>query len=263
MVFLGTVITIFASRYLPILRLAFKVLYTVLGATALAEGVGKLVLSQGLASSIRPRKYFTIDRDFLENSLEDVEQLMNFFVIEFQRILFAENLMHTATVSSYLHSLLCLCLHICTVSLRLFKAFIATLLAYWLIKFTPLWGITLMADCTVFLAPLIYITNREVIDEQLGNAGQLINDQTTQLRDLANHHTAQATETIKGYAGDYTTKAQEMISNAAGGRGGMGNGSMKKESSPAYKSTDFPNAPTQPPAAEGGATPIKSEPVAA
>ena len=94
-------LAIFAVRYLPVLRLGLRLLYTVLGATALAEGVGKLVLSRGLASSIRPRKYYTIDRDFLESCLEDVEQLINFFVIEFQRILFAENVLHTATVSFF------------------------------------------------------------------------------------------------------------------------------------------------------------------
>jgi hypothetical protein len=67
-------------------------------ATATAEIVGKLVLSQGLASSFRPRKYYTIPREALEASLEDVEQLINFFVIEFQRVLFAENPLHTVVV---------------------------------------------------------------------------------------------------------------------------------------------------------------------
>ena len=67
--------------------------------TALAEAAGKLVLSQGLASSFRPKKYYTIPREALEASLEDVEQLINFFVIEFQRVLFVENIVHTIAVS--------------------------------------------------------------------------------------------------------------------------------------------------------------------
>ena len=66
---------------------------------AAAEVAGKLVLSNGLASSFRPKKYYTIPRESLEASLEDVEQLINFFVIEFQRILFAENVVHTIAVS--------------------------------------------------------------------------------------------------------------------------------------------------------------------
>ena len=69
-------------------------------AVATAEILGKLVLSQGLATSFRPKKYYTIPREFLESSLEDVEQLINFFVIESQRILFAENIMSTVAVCS-------------------------------------------------------------------------------------------------------------------------------------------------------------------
>ena len=56
------------------------------------------MLSQGIASSMRPKKYYTIPRESLEASLEDVEQLVNFFVIEFQRVLFAENIFHTIVV---------------------------------------------------------------------------------------------------------------------------------------------------------------------
>ena len=57
-----------------------------------------MLFSQGLASSFRPKKYYTIPRETLEASLEDLEQLINFFVIEFQRVIFAENVLHTVTV---------------------------------------------------------------------------------------------------------------------------------------------------------------------
>lgn len=68
-------------------------------ATVAAEVVGRAAFKQGLASSFRPKKYYTIPRELLERMLEDVEQLINFFVIEFQRILFAENLLHSFAVS--------------------------------------------------------------------------------------------------------------------------------------------------------------------
>ena len=68
-------------------------------AAAAAEVAGKLVFSQGLASSFRPKKYYTVPREALEASLEDVEQLVNFFVIEIQRVLFAENVFYTGAVS--------------------------------------------------------------------------------------------------------------------------------------------------------------------
>ena len=66
---------------------------------ALAEVVSKYVMGSGVASSMRPRKYYKIPKESLEASLDDLEQLVNFFVIEFQRILFAENVPVTIAVS--------------------------------------------------------------------------------------------------------------------------------------------------------------------
>lgn len=67
-------------------------------ATALLELAGKTVLNNGLASRFRPRRYYTIPREALERSVEDFEQLLNFFVIEAQRIIFAENILATIAV---------------------------------------------------------------------------------------------------------------------------------------------------------------------
>lgn len=66
--------------------------------TVAAEVAGHVLFSQGLAGSFRPRKYFTIPRETLEASLEDLQQLLDFFLIEFQRVLFAENVVHTVAV---------------------------------------------------------------------------------------------------------------------------------------------------------------------
>ncbi|KAI4173211.1 MAG: hypothetical protein LQ346_008459 [Caloplaca aetnensis] len=228
--FLTTVLFIFAARYLPALRWTFKVLYITLGITAAAELGGKMVFSQGLASSFRPKKYYTIPREALEASLEDVEQLINFFVIEFQRILFAEKPVHTIA------------------------AFVASFLSYWLIKFTPLWGLSLIAVSLVYLGPLVYMSNKEIIDHYLENATNVVNAQATQVKDLAGHHTSRAFETTKAYAGDYTSKAQSYIGNARGptspkgAKSGAESGAASGPgSAPAYQSTDFPHAPKQEP----------------
>lgn len=47
---------------------------------------------------MRPRRYYTIPKESLEASLDDLEHLINFFVIEVQRIVFAENIPVTAAV---------------------------------------------------------------------------------------------------------------------------------------------------------------------
>ncbi|KAL8709442.1 MAG: hypothetical protein Q9220_005825 [cf. Caloplaca sp. 1 TL-2023] len=228
--FVSTVLFIFAARYLPALRWTFKVLYITLGCTAAAELGGKMVLSQGLASSFRPRRYYTIPREALESSLEDVEQLINFFVIEFQRVLFAEKPAHTIA------------------------AFLASFLSYWLIKFTPLWGLSLITVSLVYLAPLIYMSNKELIDHHLENATNVVNAQANQVKDLAGHHTSRATETMKTYAGDYTSMAQNYIGSARGKptspRKATESGpTAGPGSAPAYTSADFPHAPKQEPVA--------------
>ena len=66
----------------------------------LAETASKVVAGGSVTSSIRPRRYYKIPKETLEATLDDVEQLINFFVIESQRVIFAENVAVTAAVSS-------------------------------------------------------------------------------------------------------------------------------------------------------------------
>jgi hypothetical protein len=73
-------------------------------ATATAELGGKLAFGRGLTTQVRPKKYFTIPKASLERLLDDVEQLINFFVIESQRVVFAENVYVTGAVSGKLSS---------------------------------------------------------------------------------------------------------------------------------------------------------------
>jgi len=96
----ATIAFIFAARYLNIIRYGLKLLYLTLGATATAEVAGQVAFGRGLTSQFRPRQYFTIPKASLERLLDDVEQLINFFVIESQRIVFAENVYATVAVSS-------------------------------------------------------------------------------------------------------------------------------------------------------------------
>lgn len=72
--------------------------------TAAVEVAGHVVFKQGIASSFRPRRYYTIPKETHEAILEDVSQLVDFFLIEFQRVLFAENVVHTVAVCAFLKS---------------------------------------------------------------------------------------------------------------------------------------------------------------
>lgn len=147
-------------------------------------------MDRGFASRMRPRKYYTIPRETLEASLDDVEQLINFFVIEFQRIMFGENVFVTV------------------------GAFFITFISYFLVKIMPTWGLALLFTTLIYTVPLIYINNREVIDAQIDNASTLINEQTQQVRTIAAEQTQRATEIAQSTATDLQNRASELIGQA-------------------------------------------------
>ena len=186
---------------------------------------------------MRPRKYYTINRQSLDAVSDDVEQFINFFVIEFQRIVFAENVY--ATIA----------------------AFISSLAGYLLVKFVPTWGLAVIATSLVYLLPLIYIKNRAVIDKQLHNAGVIINQQTTQLRDLAAEHSNRAASVVQSTASEYSTKAQELIGSAKNRAASpsapnpANTNPFKNEPEREITKEDFPSAPNP-----ANLNPYKNEP---
>ncbi|KAF7872383.1 hypothetical protein EAF04_003304 [Stromatinia cepivora] len=221
--YLSTVAFIFAARYLDILRYSFKVTYMALFVTVLAEALGKLAFSHGLTSQFRPKKYYTVSKEILDNLLGDVHELINFFVIESQRILFAENLFVSLT------------------------ALIGSFVSYYLIKLIPFWGLSLIFTSVIFICPLIYKTNKELIDNLLAQASSVVNQQTKQVKQLASQHAAHVAETTKQYAGEYAHKAQEMIGSA---RSRSGSPEASRVTSPTtkingIKEEDFPEAPKE------------------
>jgi hypothetical protein len=92
------VLLIFATRYVPLVRYGLKLSYMILGVMAAAEIAGKMIFGEGFATKLRPRRYYTIPHETLESVMEDLVELGNFFVIEFQRIVFAENVYITIGV---------------------------------------------------------------------------------------------------------------------------------------------------------------------
>lgn len=74
-----------------------------------------------------------------------------------------------------------------------------------------MWGLSLIGVTVAYLGPLVYLSNKELIDEQIEKTQGLINAQANQVRELANEHTAKATGLMKQYANDYSAKAQDYI----------------------------------------------------
>ncbi|KJZ77962.1 hypothetical protein HIM_02599 [Hirsutella minnesotensis 3608] len=210
------VTSIFVARYFDVIRYAFKLSWMALAVTVSAEAAGKLVLNHGLATQMRPRRYYTVSRATIDNMIGDVHELVNFFVIETQRILFAENVGASALVG------------------------VAAFLSYWLVKLVPYWGLAVIATTVAFLVPLVYTTNQELIDHHLKNASDVISAQTSQVRSAAQQQAGHLTSMGKQYAGEYTGKVQEMI------RGRSASPEPAKPV-PVVKEPEFPTAPVDEP----------------
>ena len=96
----------------------------------------------------------------------------------------------------------------------------------------------MIGTCIAFIAPLVYAQNKELIDANLKNAGDVLNKQAAQVKELAAQKTGKASETVKTYAGEYGHKAQEAIGAA------KSKATAKSRSASAgYNSNDFPAAP--------------------
>lgn len=222
--FASFIALIFASRYLPIIRLFLKGTWTILGVVTLAEAAAKFTIGSSVAGHVRPRRYYKIPKETLEATLDDVEQLINFFVIEAQRIVFAENIPNTAL------------------------AFTASFLSYYLIKLLPAWGFTLFATCVTFLVPLVYTQNKDLIDSQYEHVSNIAVKQTQQFRDLTAEHTSKAAETVKQYTGEYANVASEYIGKSRQkipnlAPAGTTNGTTNNSAQPNVNENDFPQAP--------------------
>lgn len=114
----------------------------------------------------------------------------------------------------------------------------------------PFWGLSLVATTVVFVCPLVYKTNKELIDTQIANVSSIINQQTEQVKQLASQHAAQVAETTKQYAGEYAHKAQEMIGSARSRSGSPEASRVTSPISPVQKTNgikeaDFPVAPKE------------------
>ncbi|KXT01943.1 hypothetical protein AC578_2564 [Pseudocercospora eumusae] len=217
------VLSILIARYVPVIRYLLKASYIVLGITAALEGVGRLALGQGVASKMRPRAYYRIPPETVESILSDLAELVNFFVIEFQRIVFAENI--SATI----------------------LAFLSAFTTYWLVKIMPAWGFILLSTTVLFFTPLVYITNKELIDEYLGNAQKIASEQVSQVRGLAAEHTGKAWEASQNALKNVSAQASEAIGQgkqAAVDKGIVSPQTAEKVTpESAVKSDDFPSAP--------------------
>ncbi|KAF3942280.1 hypothetical protein ABW19_dt0204027 [Dactylella cylindrospora] len=190
LLFASTLGFLLLGHYVNILRYALKGAYLTFAATAAIEYLGRPTTGTGFMTQVRPQRYYTIPRQNLDMFFAEVHEFLNFVVLEFQRIIFVENL--TVTIAS----------------------FVVSLIAYNLVKFMPIWSLLLLTDILVFTLPLVYLQNQEFIDYHIRQASAAANDQIQNARTLAEKQTHQYSAKAMAYANDLTTK----VSSAYQGR---------------------------------------------
>ncbi|KAI5797681.1 Reticulon-domain-containing protein [Geopyxis carbonaria] len=182
--FFTAISLIFAFRYVNVLRYVFKAAYMLFAGVAALEIAGKPLGARGVVSSLRPKRYYTIPRESLERLFEQLHDFANFCVLEFQRVVFVENIFTTLA------------------------AFITSFFGYFLIKYIPFWTLILLTTITAFTAPLLYLNNKEFVDEQLHNVSEIVNAQLDSGKKLTEQYAGEAAARAKATAADLSSKVQ-------------------------------------------------------
>lgn len=141
----------------------------------------------------------------------------------------------------------------------LLQAFLSAFLSYYLIKIVPFWGLTLLSTCVIYLAPLVYIKNKDLIDGQMEHASEVISAQTNQIKEIAGEHTSKGFESMKQYTGDYAAKAHDLMGSARQKIPATVGGQAK----PTVKESQFPATPKNEPLPEKSDIESSNGPIAA
>lgn len=125
----------------------------------------------------------------------EVFSLTNFAVSEFQRLLFVRNVQHTSV------------------------AFVLSFVAYNLIKFLPLWALTMIGIVLAFALPPIYIQNQAAIDAQFNKASEMGSAHFNNAKEAASKHASAASEKARLTAIDIGNKAGVDVNRYISGPG--------------------------------------------
>lgn len=205
-IFFSLLSAIFAFRFINVMRYVFKAAYLLLGTVAALESIGKAIGYKGIVSQMRPRRYHTISRESLESIFEESHDFINFVVVEFQRIVFVENIFTTVA------------------------AFLSSFFGYFLIKYLPFWSLAFLGTIIAFTGPYIYINNQEAIDNLANQYGELANQKFIEARGYGEQYAEEVVNRAKVTASQLT----EQVQNYAG------RGAATTTKKPAVSAHEFP-----------------------
>jgi len=132
---------------------------------------------------LKPRHYYQVNKDTFDILFAEIANVSNFFVLEFQRLLFAEKTSHTAV------------------------AFVISFLAYKLVRYIPLWGLSLIGAILAFALPPLYLRHQEVIDKHIEQAQNIAAEKVKMAQDMAGEKVGVVSERARSVTSEWGKKA--------------------------------------------------------
>jgi len=173
--YMGLLVLLCGAHYLQLTQWALKLGATGLGVVSLVSFVSRSTNSHFL-DRLQPEEYKQVPESSLNATLKDIHDLVQYAVVQAQRIIYGKDLDKT------------------------FYAFISLTTLYWLNQIVSPFGLAVLGLSTVYVAPLVTSPRgREVA-----------HDAKLRAQDIA----SATTENAKALAKDGKTKAQETAADA-------------------------------------------------
>ncbi|CAI6095939.1 unnamed protein product, partial [Clonostachys chloroleuca] len=188
--YVGIMSLLCGAHYLPLTQTALKAGATVLGVAATVEYAHRSFTRNTILARLRPAEYKKIPEPVLNDTLKDIHDLVQFLVVEAQRIVLGENLGRT------------------------FGAFIALATLYWLVKIVSPFGLVLLGITALYAAPLVTSRQgREVLEAAKARTADMSNAALESSQALA--------QAGKDKAAELSTATQQTAADAKRRAGGL------------------------------------------
>ncbi|CAG9986802.1 unnamed protein product [Clonostachys byssicola] len=150
--YVGIMSLLCGAHYMPLTQTALKAGATVLGVAATVEYAHRSFTRNTILARLRPAEYKKIPEPVLNDTLKDVHDLVQYLVVEAQRIVLGENLGRT------------------------FGAFVTLATLYWLVKIVSPFGLVLLGVTALYAAPLLTSRQgREVLEAAKARTADMSN----------------------------------------------------------------------------------------
>ncbi|KIW63013.1 hypothetical protein PV04_09895 [Phialophora macrospora] len=183
--YIGALAVLFGAHYLPLTQTALKAGITTLGVVSVSEFVSRQFGPNSISKRLRPEEYKTVPETILNDTLKDIHDLVQFAVVQAQRIFFGQDL-HNAIA-----------------------AFLGLTALYALIQVVAPFWLAVIGLTSVFIAPLIASPRARAAAREAKKRGQeLASSATDKGKELA--------ENGKAKAGELSSRTQQAAKDAQG-----------------------------------------------